>query len=148
MFLFRMNETYVVAVDAEEKEFVEIYLEVVPMTVAAVHVDDVATMDCADGHDSVSYAAIGDFPTMTSEIDALKRVVVFAMDCPTWCHKLMSMLVEMSLDHCIVDWYDHDHHSCCYYHYVPNPIWYQCEAHYATVMVQFAIEQKSEETIS
>lgn len=62
---------------------VEIYLEVVPMTFAVVHVNDDATMDYADGHDSVNCAAIDDSPTMMLEIGELKRDDAFAMGCPT-----------------------------------------------------------------
>lgn len=72
----------VAAVDVAEKEFVEKYLEVVPMTVAVDHVNDDATMDCADGHDSVSCAAIADFPKMMLAIGALIHGDVFVTDYP------------------------------------------------------------------
>lgn len=77
----------VVAVDAAATVFVGKYLEDVPMIDAVDHANAGATMDYADGHDSVSYAVIGgDSPTATmmSAIDAWTRHdAASVMDCPT-----------------------------------------------------------------
>lgn len=66
--------------------FVGKYLEDVPMIDAVDHVNVDATMDYADGHDSVSYAVIDDSPTVMTmlAIDGWKQHdAAFAMDYPT-----------------------------------------------------------------
>lgn len=76
----------VVAVDAAATAFAGKCSEDVPMIDAVDHVNVDATMDYADGHDFASYAAIDDYPTMTtmSATDGWKRHgVASAMGCRT-----------------------------------------------------------------
>lgn len=56
----------VVVVDVAATVFVGKCSEDVPMIDAADHASVDATMDYADGHDFASYAAIDDYPTMTT----------------------------------------------------------------------------------
>lgn len=132
----------VVVVDEEGMGFVEIYLEVVPMTFAVDHVNVVATTGYVDGHDFVSCAVIDDFPMTMLVIVVSKRVFVYVTGYPILCHRWTLMPAWMSSNHYIADWFYRVHHSCCCFHYDPNPILYRYEVHYATEMVQFANNTK------